>query len=77
MRSLNINEIVVVSGGDNDGNAGEAEARRIMENTGGRPQDCDIYGYNGSVYYNCRGADGGSRIGNFYFDDDGDEDEEE
>ena len=78
MRSLNINEIQAVSGGDNDGNEGEALATQISQATGGRPADCNIYGHSdGTIYYSCVGEGGSYRGGNIVISaDEGGEDED-
>jgi hypothetical protein len=77
MRARHSYELQSVGGGDNDGDIGEAEARTIMENTGGRPQDCSFTVINGSVHTYCDHAESGGNIviHNFSFDGDDDEDE--
>jgi hypothetical protein len=60
MRTLNQNELLAVGGGDNDGNAGEAEAAAFYAKYGVCDRNAD-----NTMYY-CVGRDGAVSIGNVW-----------
>ena len=61
MRLLHQNEMHAISGGDNDGDAGEAEARAFYEQFG----VCDQWDTaEGDAWYSCTKADGSVSMGN-------------
>ena len=60
MRSLNTNELRAIGGGDNDGNAGEAEGAAFYAAYGVCSRNAD-----NTMYY-CEKPDGSVAIGNVW-----------